>query len=82
MIEYAELHAHSYFSLLDGVSSPEDLVERAAALGLAGLALTDHDSLAGAVRFHRAAQDAGLHPVIGAEVTLADGHHLWHQRRE
>ena len=51
-------------------------MERAAALGLAGLALTDHDSLAGAVRFHRAAQDAGLHPVIGAEVTLADGHHL------
>jgi error-prone DNA polymerase len=74
--EYAELHCHSYFSLLDGASSPEVLVDRAAALGLHSLALTDHDSLAGAVRFWKAAQRAGLPAVIGAEVTLADGAHL------
>lgn len=76
MIEYAELHCHSYYSLLDGASSPEALVEQATALGLAALALTDHDNLIGAVRFDRAAQRAGLHGVIGAEVTLADGRHL------
>ena len=73
---YAELHAHSYFSLLDGASSPEALVETAARLGLAALALTDHDALHGAVRFWRAAREAGLHPIIGAEVTLDDASHL------
>src|SRR6266542_3593320 len=68
---YAELHCHSYFSLLDASSSPEALVARAQALGLRALALTDHDSLAGAVRFWAAAKRAGLHAVIGAELTLA-----------
>jgi error-prone DNA polymerase len=73
---YAELHCHSYFSLLDGASSPEALVDQAVALGLHSLALTDHDSLAGAVRFWKAAQRAGLPAVIGAEVTLEDGAHI------
>ena len=57
---YAELHCHSTFSLLDGASDPERLVERAARLGLAALALTDHDDLGGAVRFATAAKAAGL----------------------
>ncbi len=74
--EYVELHCHSYFSLLDGASSPEALVMRAKALGLSALALTDHDSLAGAVRFWTAAKQAGVHPIVGAELTLADGCHL------
>ena len=76
MIEYAELHCHSYYSLLDGASSPEALVVQAAALGLHSLALTDHDSLAGAVRFWKAAQQHHLHAIFGAEVTLEDGCHL------
>lgn len=76
MIEYAELHCHSYFSLLDGASSPETLVETAQQLGLHALALTDHDSLAGAVRFTQAAKRSGVKDMIGAEVTLADGCHL------
>ncbi|MCB0187933.1 MAG: PHP domain-containing protein, partial [Caldilineaceae bacterium] len=73
---YAELHCHSYFSLLDGASSPEALVDEAHRLGLTALALTDHDSLAGAVRFQSAAEQQGLHAIFGAEVTLATGHHL------
>ena len=52
---YAELHCHSTFSLLDGASDPERLVERAVELGLPALALTDHDDLGGAVRFATAA---------------------------
>lgn len=75
-LPYTELHCHSYFSLLDGASSPEELATTAHSSGLSALALTDHDSLAGAVRFWRAANKAGLHPVIGAEVTLDDGSHL------
>ncbi|MCB0097816.1 MAG: PHP domain-containing protein, partial [Caldilineaceae bacterium] len=70
---YVELHCHSYFSLLDGVSSPEALVEAARAHGHTALALTDANSLAGAVRFWKAAQAADVHPVFGAEVTLAEG---------
>lgn len=76
MADYAELHCHSYYSLLDGVSSPEALVQTAKALNLRALALTDHNNLSGAVRFWRAAKAIDLHPIIGAEVTLDDGSHL------
>ena len=56
MTAYAELHCHSTFSLLDGASDPERLVERAAELDLNALALTDHDDVGGAVRFATAAR--------------------------
>src|SRR3954447_6936416 len=69
---YAELHCHSHFSFLDGASAPDDLVDRAIALGLSALALTDHQGLYGAVRFSTAAEAAGLHPVVGIEVELLD----------
>lgn len=75
-MDYAELHAHSHFSLLDGASSPEALVTRAKEIGLSALALSDHDSLAGVIQFWSAAQRAELHAVIGSEVTLTDGQHL------
>jgi error-prone DNA polymerase len=74
--EYVELHCHSYYSLLDGASSPEALVERAAALGYPALALTDHNGLYGAVRFWQAAREHGLKPIFGAEVTLETLEHL------
>jgi error-prone DNA polymerase len=69
---YAELHAHSNFSFLEGASSPAELVARAVELGLSGLAVTDRQGLYGVVRFAAAAEKAGLHPVIGVEVELAD----------
>lgn len=75
-LEYVELHCHSYFSLLDGASSPEALVERAAALDYPALALTDHNGLYGAVRFWRAAQEWGVRPLFGTEIDLVDGGHL------
>ena len=70
---YAELHCLSNFSFLRGASHPEELVERAHALGYAALALTDECSVAGVVRAHLAARDTGLKFVIGSEFTLADG---------
>jgi error-prone DNA polymerase len=70
MAVYAELHAHSGFSFLDGASDPEELVSEAARLGLAGLALTDHHGLYGVVRFAEAARALGVATVFGAEVTL------------
>ncbi len=69
---YAELHCHSHYSFLDGASSPDELVSQATALGLEGLAITDHQGLYGAVRFSASAEAAGLHPVIGIEIELLD----------
>ena len=60
VVPYAELHAHSSFSFLDGASSPEELLEEAARLGLTGLALTDHDGFYGVVRLAEAAEPFGL----------------------
>jgi error-prone DNA polymerase len=70
---YVELHAHSYYSLLDGVPSPEALVQRAAGFEMPALALTDHDALYGAARFAQAAAQAGVKPIFGTELTLTNG---------
>jgi error-prone DNA polymerase len=69
-VPYAELHAHSSFSFLDGASSPEEMVEEAVRLGLSALTLTDHDGVYGIVRFAEAADALGLPTVFGAELSL------------
>jgi error-prone DNA polymerase len=73
---YAELHAHSNFSFLEGASHIEEMVLRACELGYKSLALTDHDGLHGAMEFAQCARAWGLKPITGAEITLANGHHL------
>ncbi|MFL6713877.1 MAG: error-prone DNA polymerase, partial [Sulfurifustis sp.] len=73
---YAELHAISNFSFLRGASHPEELVDRAHALGLSALALTDECSVAGCVRAHLQAHGRGLKLIIGSELALADGPRL------
>jgi len=70
--QYCELHAHSVFSLLDGVPFPEELAERAAELALPAVALTDHDAIYGAVPFFARAGAVGVKPIIGAELSLID----------
>jgi error-prone DNA polymerase len=67
---YAELHCLSNFSFLRGASHPEELVERAVQAGYRALAITDECSLAGAVRAHLAAREAGLTLIIGSELQL------------
>ena len=67
---YAELHCHSALSLLDGASLPERLAERAAALGYAALALTDHDEMGGVVRFGTACEALSLPGILGTELTV------------
>ncbi|WP_251151412.1 PHP domain-containing protein [Cellulosimicrobium sp. Marseille-Q4280] len=67
---YAELHAHSAFSFLDGASHPEELAAEGARLGLSALAITDHDGLYGVVRFSQAAAKVSLPTVFGAELHL------------
>ncbi|MFI9633329.1 error-prone DNA polymerase [Nocardia sp. NPDC051929] len=69
-VPYAELHAHSAYSFLDGASQPEELVEEAVRLGLTAIALTDHDGFYGTVRFAEAAKEWGMPTVFGAELSL------------
>ncbi|MBT8225719.1 MAG: PHP domain-containing protein, partial [Dactylosporangium sp.] len=73
---YAELHCHSTFSFLRGASQPERLIAEAARLDLQALAITDHDGFYGVVRFAAAARTHGVRTVIGAELSLPEGHHL------
>ena len=70
---FAELAALSNFTFLEGASHPQELVEQARALGHAAIGIADRNSLAGLVRGHVAAKDAGIRFVPGARVRLLDG---------
>ena len=70
---YAELQAVSNFSFLRGASHADELVERAATLGLAAIGIADRNTLAGAVRAHVAAKAAGLRLLTGARLDLVSG---------
>ena len=70
MAGFVHLHVHSHFSFMDGVSSPDALIARAADYGMGALALTDHQGLYGAVRFYRRAREAGITPIVGAEIVV------------
>ena len=72
-VPYAPLYCKSHYSFLEGASHPEELLERAAELGIESLALTDRDGLYSAVRAHVKARELGLHLVVGARMTVADG---------
>lgn len=73
---YVELHCHSAYSFLDGVSLPDELVYRAAQLGYQALALTDHNSVSGSMELAQSAAHIGVRPIHGAEIDLSDGRHL------
>ena len=68
-VAYAELRCKSNFSFLHGASHAEELVQQAARLGHRALAITDFNSLAGIVRAHVAAKEAGIKLLVGAEIT-------------
>jgi error-prone DNA polymerase len=73
---YVELHCHSAYSFLDGVSLPDELAQRASELGHAALALTDHNSVSGSMELAQVALDHGIRAIHGAELDLASGRHL------
>ena len=72
--QYAELHCHSAFSLLDGAAHPEHLVTRARELGYYALALTDHDDMGGIVRFGVASREQATRGILGVELTVRVPH--------
>ncbi len=73
MSAYAELAVTTNFSFLRGASHPEEMVARAKELGLAGIGIADRNTVAGVVRAHEAAKDAGLRFVAGARLVFTDG---------
>lgn len=72
---YVELHAHSCWSLREGASRCDELVDRAVSLRYPALALTDHDNLYGAMEFASSAHERGVQPITGSEITLAPREH-------
>ncbi|MBI3952409.1 MAG: DNA polymerase III subunit alpha [Candidatus Doudnabacteria bacterium] len=69
--KFVHLHAHSHYSLLDGLPKIEDLIAAAKQKGFEALALTDHGVMHGAIEFYNGCIDAGIKPVIGAEVYIS-----------
>jgi DNA polymerase-3 subunit alpha len=70
---FVHLHVHTHYSLLDGATRIEALVERAKQHNMPAVAITDHGNLFGAIEFYNAALSAGVKPIIGCETYLASG---------
>src|SRR5215216_5004552 len=73
LAEFAHLHLHTEYSLLDGMGRTAEYAARAKDLGIHDVAVTDHGVMYGAMEWYRTATTAGLHPIIGVEAYLAEG---------
>lgn len=69
--QFVHLHTHTVYSLLDGYSNIKKLVKKAKDLNMPALAITDHGTMFGVVEFYKAANDAGIKPIIGVEAYMA-----------
>ena len=70
--QFIHLHTHSHYSLLDGLSKLEDLVDLAKKDGMPALAITDHGNMYGAIEFYKLAKAAGIKPIIGVEAYISN----------
>jgi DNA polymerase III subunit alpha len=75
-LPFAHLHCHSHYSLLDGAGTVRGLLERAKALRMTALALTDHGNLHGSLKFYLTAKELGINPILGLEAYIAPGSRL------
>ena len=64
---YSPLHVHTHYSPMDGVATPQEYIERAQAIGMDSVAITDHGTLSGHREFYRVAKEAGIKPILGIE---------------
>ncbi|MFC1906011.1 DNA polymerase III subunit alpha [Chloroflexota bacterium] len=76
IMSFIHLHVHSQYSFLDGASSLDALLKKAATLDMTALAITDHNRLTGAIRFYDKAKALGIKPIIGTEIDMDGGYHL------
>ena len=72
-MNFAHLHVHTEYSLLDGSNKIKEYVARVKELGMTAAAITDHGVMYGVIDFYRAARAAGINPVLGCEVYVAPG---------
>ena len=68
---FVHLHLHTYYSILDGLSPPEDYVKKAVEQGCPAIAITDHGAMHGCIEFYKACKKHGIKPIIGCEVYIA-----------
>ena len=66
-MSYVGLHVHTHYSLFDGVATPQEYVDRASALGMQAIAITDHGTLSGHREMYRIAKEKGIKPILGVE---------------
>ena len=71
-VDFAHLHVHTEYSLLDRFSRIKKLVQQARELGMQHLAITDHGAMYGALEFYKACKAGGIHPLLGVEAYLTE----------
>ncbi len=69
-MSFVHLHNHSHYSVLDALSKPKELVNKAKELGMPAVALTDHAVMHGVVEFYKACKDAEIKPIIGCDMYI------------
>lgn len=74
-MRFVHLHNHTHYSLLDGLSKVEDIVEKAKADGMTAVAITDHGYMYGVIEFYQKCKKAGIKPIIGVEAYVAPNGH-------
>ena len=75
MPDFAHLHCHTQFSLLDGAASITDMMQKAQADGMKAVALTDHGNMFGAFKFVAEASKFNVKPIVGCEFYLVEDRH-------
>ncbi len=77
---FVHLHNHTEYSLLDGLTNVKEMVHRAKELGMPAIAITDHGTMFGVAEFYLEAKKAGIKPILGCEVYVAQGSRLEKQK--
>ncbi len=81
-MSYVGLHVHTHYSLFDGIATPQEYVDRAVALGMPAIAITDHGSLSGHREMYRTAKAAGVKPILGIEGYITKNRHDHEDKKE
>ena len=71
MVAFNHLHTHSYYSFLEGLPSPSELVAKAANFDMPALALTDRISMSGSIEFYLACREVGIQPILGLQIPVS-----------